>query len=105
MRQNNRRINRLRSAVERVIASVLTGRVLYTGFRRPIASYGQVFSVVRALIFCVAPDSLMNKPFDKESKHIFRSRPCFQRSLPDQKRNYLTSRVYKYRLLKHQKQR
>ena len=32
VRQNNRRINRLRSVVERVIAPVLTWRVLHTGF-------------------------------------------------------------------------
>ncbi len=77
MRENNRQINRLRSVVERMIAPVLTWRVLYTGFRRPIALYGQVFSVVRALIFCVAPDSLMNKPFDKESKHFMLSHRVF----------------------------
>ena len=44
MRQNNRRINRLRSVVERTIAQVLIWRVLCSGFRRPVGSYGRVFS-------------------------------------------------------------
>ena len=51
VRENNRQINRLRSVVERVIAQVKTWRVLHSGFRRPLSSYGRVFSVVRALIF------------------------------------------------------
>ena len=61
VKENNRRVNRLRSVVERVIAQVKTWRVLYSGFRRPLGSYGRVFSVVRALIFFAASD-LMNKP-------------------------------------------
>lgn len=40
----NRQINRLRSVVERVIANVKAWRVLHTGFRRPLGSYGRVFS-------------------------------------------------------------
>lgn len=51
VRQDNRRVNRLRSVVERVIALVLTWRVLHTGFRRPLSSYGRVFAVVRGLVF------------------------------------------------------
>lgn len=54
VRENNRQINRLRSMVERVIAQVKTWRVLHSGFRRPLRSYGRVFSVVRSLIFFVA---------------------------------------------------
>lgn len=56
--ENNRQINRLRSVVEWVIAQVKTGRVLHSGFRRPLGSYGRVFSVVRALIFFAALDPL-----------------------------------------------
>jgi len=58
VRQNNRQINRLRSVVERVIAQVKTWRVLHSGFRRTLGSYGRVFSVVRALIFFAASDPL-----------------------------------------------
>ena len=58
VRQNNRRINRLRSVVERVIAQVKTWRVLHMGFRRPLGSYGRMFSVVRGLIFFAASDPL-----------------------------------------------
>lgn len=58
VRQNNRRINRLRSVVEWVIAQVKTWRVLHMGFRRPLGSYGRVFSVVRGLIFFAASDPL-----------------------------------------------
>lgn len=54
VRENNRQINRLRSMVERVIAQVKTWRVLHSGFRRPLRSYGRVFSVVWSLIFFVA---------------------------------------------------
>lgn len=43
----NRFINSRRAVVERVIAQVKTWRVLHSGFRRPIALYGQVFSAVR----------------------------------------------------------
>ncbi|MFD1617752.1 transposase family protein, partial [Rothia amarae] len=58
VKENNRRINRLRSVVERTIAQVKTWRVLHTGFRRPLGVYLQVFSVVRALIFFAASDPL-----------------------------------------------
>ena len=54
VRQNNRRINRMRSVVERVIARVKTWRVLHSGFRRPFGSYQGVFSVVRGLVFLAA---------------------------------------------------
>ena len=54
VRQNNRQITRLRSVVERTIAQIKTWRVLHTGFRRPLSSYGRVFSVVRGLIFFAA---------------------------------------------------
>ena len=54
VRQNNRQITRLRSVVERTIAQIKTWRVLHTGFRRPLSSYGRVFSLVRGLIFFAA---------------------------------------------------
>ena len=54
VRQKNRRVNRLRSVVERVIARVKTWRVLHSGFRRPFGSYQGVFSVVRGLVFLAA---------------------------------------------------
>ena len=61
VRQNIRRVNRLRSVVERTIAQVKTWRVLHSGFRRPLGSYGRLFSLVRGLIFSrLGP--LMNKP-------------------------------------------
>ncbi|WP_368548214.1 transposase family protein [Rothia sp. LK2492] len=53
-KQNNRVLNRLRSVVERVIAHIKCWRVLHTGFRRPLGSYGRVFSVVRGLVFYAA---------------------------------------------------
>ena len=58
VKENNRRINRLRSVVERVIAQIKIWRVLHTGFRRPLSLYVRVFSVVRALIFFAASDPL-----------------------------------------------
>ena len=54
VKDNNRIINRLRAVVERVIAQVKTWRVLYSGFRRPLSLYRQVFSVVRGLVFYAA---------------------------------------------------
>ena len=54
MRENNRRVNRLRSVVERVIAQIKTWRVLHSGFRRPPGSYGRVFSSGEGLVFLVA---------------------------------------------------
>lgn len=50
---NNRVLNLLRSMVERVIAQVETWRILHTGFRRPLGSYGRLFSMVRGLVFSV----------------------------------------------------
>lgn len=50
----NRFINSRRAVVERVIAQVKTWRVLHSGFRQPIALYGQVFSAVKGLLFYVA---------------------------------------------------
>ena len=53
VKADNRRINRLRSVVERTIAPVLTWRVLHSGFRRPLGSYGWVFSSgVGVGVFC-----------------------------------------------------
>ena len=51
---NNRVLNRLRSVVERVIAQVKTWRILHTGFRRPLGSYGRVFSSGAGLVFLAA---------------------------------------------------
>lgn len=53
-RRNNRILNRLRSVVERIIAHIKTWRILHTGFRRPLGSYRQVFSVVWGLVFLAA---------------------------------------------------
>ncbi len=53
-KENNRVINKLRAVVERVIAQVKTWRILHSGFRRPLSSYGRVFSVVRGLVFYAA---------------------------------------------------
>lgn len=50
----NRVINAGRAVVERVIANVKCWRVLHSGFRRPLAVYKRVFSVVRGLVFWVA---------------------------------------------------
>ena len=58
VRENNRRIIRLRSVVERVIAQVKTWKVLHSGFRRPLSSYGKVFSVARSLMFVAVSDPL-----------------------------------------------
>lgn len=58
VRQNNRRINRLRAVVERTIAHSKIWRVLHSGFRRLLSSYLRVFSVVRALIFFTAANLL-----------------------------------------------
>ena len=54
VKEDNRRVNRLRPVAERVIDQIKTWRILYTGFRRPLGSYGRVSSVVRALIFFAA---------------------------------------------------
>lgn len=54
VKDNNRVINKLRVVVERVIAQIKTWRIFHTGFRRPVASYGRVFSVVRGLVFYAA---------------------------------------------------
>ncbi|WP_455119921.1 transposase family protein [Rothia dentocariosa] len=50
-KQLNRRINRHRVVIERVIAHVKCWRVLSAIFRRPMTSYRRVFSVVRAVFF------------------------------------------------------
>ncbi|WP_370592555.1 transposase family protein [Rothia sp. ZJ1223] len=44
VKDNNRVINRVRAVVERVIAQIKTWRIFHTGFRRPLGSYGRVFS-------------------------------------------------------------
>ncbi|NKZ35171.1 transposase family protein [Rothia terrae] len=62
MRQNNRWINRLRPVVERVIAQVKTWRVLHSGFRRPLGSYGRVFSSGAGADFLFGFGPLVNKP-------------------------------------------
>ena len=54
VKDNNRVINKLRVVVERVIAQIKTWRVLHTGLRRPLGSYGGVFLVVRGLVFLAA---------------------------------------------------
>ena len=54
VKDNNRVINRVRAVVERVIAQIKTWRIFHTGFRRPLGSYGRVFSVVRGLVFYAA---------------------------------------------------
>ena len=56
VKEDNRRINRLRSVVERTIVQVKIWRVLHTGFRRPLGVYLRVSSVVRALIFFAVSD-------------------------------------------------
>lgn len=57
-KKNNRLINRLRSVVERVIAQIKIWRVLHTGFRRALGSYGRVFLVLRGLVFLVVGGTL-----------------------------------------------
>ena len=58
VKADNRRINRLRSVVERTIAPVLTWRVLHSGFRRPLGSYGRVFSSGAGVDFLCGADPL-----------------------------------------------
>ncbi len=43
VKESNCRINRLKLEVERVMNQVKTWRVLHTGFRRPLGSYGRLF--------------------------------------------------------------
>lgn len=57
-KKNNRLINRLRSVVERVVAQIKIWRVLHTGFRRALGLYGQVFFVVRGLVFLAVGGTL-----------------------------------------------
>lgn len=57
-KKNNWLINRLRSVVEHVVAQIKIWQVLHTGFRRPLGSYGQVFFVVRGLVFLVVGGTL-----------------------------------------------
>ena len=61
VKENNRRVNRLRSVVERTIAHVKTWRVLHTGFRRPLSSYPRAFSSGAGADFLCGFDPLMNK--------------------------------------------
>lgn len=62
VKENNRRVKRLRSVVERTIAPVLTWWVLRSGFRRPLGSYGRVFSSGAGVdVFCCF-EPLRNKP-------------------------------------------
>ncbi|MFJ3031271.1 transposase family protein [Rothia terrae] len=58
VKENNRRINRLRSVVERTIAQVKTWRVLDSEFWRPLGPYSRVFLVVQGLIFFAALNPL-----------------------------------------------
>ena len=58
VKKNNHQINRLRSVVEWTIAQVKTWRVLHSGFRHLLGSYGRVFSVVWALVFFGVSDPL-----------------------------------------------
>lgn len=50
----NRFINSRRAVVERVITQIKTWRILHTGFRQPLGSYGRVFSVVQGFVFLAA---------------------------------------------------
>lgn len=60
VKESNCRINRLKLEVERVMNQVKTWRVLHTGFRRPLGSYGRLFSSGAGVdIFAAGP--LMNK--------------------------------------------
>ncbi|WP_375378959.1 transposase family protein [Rothia dentocariosa] len=47
----NQQINNHRAVIERVIAQIRCWRVLLYTYRRPLASYQRVFSIVRGLIF------------------------------------------------------
>ena len=62
VKENNRRINRLRSVVEWTIAQVKTWRVLHTGFRRPLGVYLRVFSSGAEADIFYGFGPLMNKP-------------------------------------------
>lgn len=64
VRESTRRIIRLRSVVERVIAQVKTWRVLHSGFRRPLRSYGRVFSSGAGVDFLCGVGTFMNKPLN-----------------------------------------
>ena len=55
VKENNRRVKRLRSAVEHVIAQVKSWRILHTGFRRPLGAYRRGFSGGRGVGFFAAP--------------------------------------------------
>ena len=54
VKADNRRINRLRSVVERTIAPVLTWRVLHSGCRVRWVLMGGCFLLARGLIFFAA---------------------------------------------------
>ena len=61
VRENNRQINRLHSVMERIIAQIKTWRVLHSGFRRPLSSYGRVFSSGAVAGVFRGCEPLMNK--------------------------------------------
>jgi hypothetical protein len=48
---NNKPIHTLRAAIERVIATVKTWRILHTDYRRPIETFEDTLDAVRGLIF------------------------------------------------------
>lgn len=48
---NNKVINRLRAAIERVIANVKTWRILHTDYRRPRETFEDTLDAVRGLVF------------------------------------------------------
>lgn len=58
VKKNNRFINRLRSVVERVIAQIKIWRILHTGFRSALGSYGRVFSSGAGLVFLAVGGTL-----------------------------------------------
>lgn len=62
VRGNNRQIIRLRLLVEWVIAQVKTWRVLHSGFRRPLGSYGRVFSSGAGADLLCGFGTFMNNP-------------------------------------------
>ena len=61
MRATVRENNRLHSVVDRIIAQIKTWRVLHSGFRRPLSSYGRVFSSGAVAGVFRGCEPLMNK--------------------------------------------
>ena len=78
VKENNRRINRLRSVVERFIAPVLTWRVLHTGFRRPLGAYPRVFSSGAGVDFLCGFGPLMNKPLCTKLLRLIQKSDAYQ---------------------------